>query len=304
MYGLAGIHGPGRFRGAGYDSTHAERQDRPGGTARPGGPACQSYPIGIRRRETPSNSRWQVSGRRCSALNGWGLTTISSTSVGTRFFRSLCCRGCSRCSQEPNRPWPSCCRGNDRVTVCEDLIRRGGLPVEIVVKLRDGKSGRAPFFCVPGAGGNILSLRPLALAMPDDRPFYCLQAKGLDGSEPFVTVEDTAKCYAEQIRRVQPVGPYHLGGGCYGGIVAFETARVLEAEGEDLTHPGPDRHGQCRLRVHAPVAPDALGEPQLLSPAHPIPPSGSGSRVLRREARRGSSPGPALPGGTCARSEP
>lgn len=108
------------------------------------------------------------------------------------------------------------------------------VPVDIVVKVRDGKPGRAPFFCIPGAGGNILSLRPLALEMPDDVPFYCLQAKGLDGSTPFVTVEDTALYYADQIRRIQPSGPYHLGGGCYGGLVAFETARLLEAAGESV----------------------------------------------------------------------
>ena len=114
------------------------------------------------------------------------------------------------------------------------IVSQDGAPVDIVVKVREGKRGRPPFFCIPGAGGNILSLQPLALAMPDDVPFYCLQAKGLDGSPPFGTVEDTARCYMERIRRIQPAGPYHLGGGCYGGLVAFETARLLEAEGESV----------------------------------------------------------------------
>lgn len=112
------------------------------------------------------------------------------------------------------------------------LVGRGGVPAQLMVKLRDGKPGRLPFFCIPGAGGNILSLRPLALAMPDDVPFYCLQAKGLDGSAPFDTVEDTARRYVEEIRSVQPRGPYRLGGGCYGGLVAYETACLLEAAGE------------------------------------------------------------------------
>jgi amino acid adenylation domain-containing protein len=115
-----------------------------------------------------------------------------------------------------------------------EVIGHAAVPPDIVVKLRDGKPGRAPFFCVPGAGGNVLSLRALARAMPEDLPFYALQAKGLDGSTPFVTVEDTARCYAEKIRTIQPSGPYHLGGACYGGLVAFETARVLEADGESV----------------------------------------------------------------------
>jgi thioesterase domain-containing protein len=115
------------------------------------------------------------------------------------------------------------------------LVDHASVPVDIVVKVREGKPGRAPFFCIPGAGGNILSLRPLALAMPEDVPFYCLQAKGLDGrSDPFTTVEATALCYVEEMRRIQPSGPYHLGGGCYGGVVAFETARLLQEAGESI----------------------------------------------------------------------
>ena len=105
---------------------------------------------------------------------------------------------------------------------------------QYLVCLREGGSTRYPFFCVHGAGGNVLSMRPLAMALPDDLPFYCLQAKGLDGSEPFHSVEETARCYVDEIRKVQPHGPYHLGGGCYGGVIAFEMARILEEEGEPV----------------------------------------------------------------------
>ena len=94
---------------------------------------------------------------------------------------------------------------------------------------------RPPFFCVHGAGGNWMSMRALAMAMPNDQPFYCLQARGLDGrSAPFATVEETATSYLEYVRSVQPHGPYRLGGGCYGGLVAFEMACQLHAVGEDV----------------------------------------------------------------------
>jgi surfactin family lipopeptide synthetase A len=105
---------------------------------------------------------------------------------------------------------------------------------QFLVRLRPGASERPPFFCVHGAGGNVLSMRPLAMALPSDLPFYCLQAKGLDGSEPFESVEETAHCYVDEIRSVQPHGPYYIGGGCYGGLVAFEMARKLEASGETV----------------------------------------------------------------------
>ncbi len=101
-----------------------------------------------------------------------------------------------------------------------------------LVPVRDG-GARAPFFCVHGAGGNWMSMRALAMAMPSDQPFYCLQARGLDGrAEPFSTVEETAACYIEHIKSVQPHGPYNLGGGCYGGLVAFEMACRLRAMGD------------------------------------------------------------------------
>jgi thioesterase domain-containing protein len=40
--------------------------------------------------------------------------------------------------------------------------------------------------------------------------------------------------YVRWVRSVQPHGPYYLGGYCYGGVVAFEMARQLEAAGEEV----------------------------------------------------------------------
>jgi thioesterase domain-containing protein/acyl carrier protein len=104
-----------------------------------------------------------------------------------------------------------------------------------LVAVREGNE-RPPFFCVHGAGGNVLSMRDLAMALPHNLPFYCLQARGLDGqATPFSSVEETADCYIDQIRSVQSHGPYYLGGGCYGGLVAFEMARRLRSMGETVS---------------------------------------------------------------------
>jgi acyl-coenzyme A synthetase/AMP-(fatty) acid ligase/acyl carrier protein len=105
---------------------------------------------------------------------------------------------------------------------------------QLLVRIRPDTSERPPFFCVPGAGGNVLNMRPLAMALPADFPFYCFQYKGLNDSEPFESVEETARCYLDEIRQVQPHGPYYLGGYCYGGLVAFEIARRLEELGEPV----------------------------------------------------------------------
>jgi thioesterase domain-containing protein len=50
--------------------------------------------------------------------------------------------------------------------------------------------------------------------------------------EPYPAIEEVARQYVELVRREQPKGPYHLAGLCFGGVVAFEAARQLEAQGE------------------------------------------------------------------------
>jgi len=93
----------------------------------------------------------------------------------------------------------------------------------------------APLFVVHGMLGNVLHLRHLAQALGPDQPFYGLQARGLDGLEtPQDRVEDMASDYLRAIRRVQPHGPYFLGGYSFGGLVAFEMSRQLTAQGEQV----------------------------------------------------------------------
>jgi thioesterase domain-containing protein/acyl carrier protein len=92
-----------------------------------------------------------------------------------------------------------------------------------------------PFFAVPGVGGNVLVFARLAKLLGNDQPFYGLQARGLDGKEkPFMRVEDMAAHYIEEIRSVQPQGPYLIGGTCTGGLAAYEIAQQLTSSGEEV----------------------------------------------------------------------
>lgn len=43
-----------------------------------------------------------------------------------------------------------------------------------------------------------------------------------------------ARRYLELLRAAQPHGPYHLGGWCFGGVVAYEAARQLRAAGDEV----------------------------------------------------------------------
>jgi amino acid adenylation domain-containing protein/non-ribosomal peptide synthase protein (TIGR01720 family) len=92
-----------------------------------------------------------------------------------------------------------------------------------------------PVFWVHPVGGNVLCYAELARHLGPHRPFHALQATGLDGREaPLASVEDMARRYVEQVRAVQPEGPYLLGGWSLGGAVAFEMARELRRQGQEV----------------------------------------------------------------------
>ena len=97
------------------------------------------------------------------------------------------------------------------------------------------QGSKRPFFCVHEFFGDVLCYFNLARHLGQDQPFYAIEARGLDGvEEPFTDIKTMAAHYIEQIRTVQPVGPYALGGLCFGGLVAFEMAQQLRAKGEAI----------------------------------------------------------------------
>ncbi len=96
-------------------------------------------------------------------------------------------------------------------------------------------SERTPFFLVAGMFGNVLNLRHLAGLVGRDRPVFGLQARGLFGDhEPHTTFEEAARDYLEELRSVQPNGPYILGGFSGGGLAAYEMAQQLNSAGEEV----------------------------------------------------------------------
>ncbi|MUG96212.1 amino acid adenylation domain-containing protein [Scytonema sp. UIC 10036] len=110
------------------------------------------------------------------------------------------------------------------------------LPWSSVVGIQTAGS-KPPFFCVHPVGGNVLCYTDLAKHLGQEQPFYGLQAPGLDGEqEPFTCIEEMAAYYIEQLRVIQPQGPYFLGGWSFGGVVAFEMAQQLHSSGHQVAH--------------------------------------------------------------------
>ncbi|HXU82645.1 MAG TPA: SDR family NAD(P)-dependent oxidoreductase, partial [Polyangia bacterium] len=123
-----------------------------------------------------------------------------------------------------------------------------------------GKGSLPPFYCVAGMGGTLNNLRKLALLVGDARPFYGLQPPGADDpTQRLWRVEDLAEYYIREVQKVQPHGPYLLGGYSGGGTVAFEMCRQLTQTGENIAFLGfidsyspdlPRRSRAERAQVH------------------------------------------------------
>ena len=94
---------------------------------------------------------------------------------------------------------------------------------------------KPPFFCMAPLASTVLIFANLARQLGKEQPFYGLEPLGLDGEkEPHDRVEDMAAHYIKEIRMFKPEGPYFVGGGCFGGTIAFEVAQQLVASGEQV----------------------------------------------------------------------
>ncbi|GAA1939615.1 phthiocerol type I polyketide synthase PpsD [Amycolatopsis minnesotensis] len=117
--------------------------------------------------------------------------------------------------------------------------------------LRETGDETPVFFFHPG-GGDTSVFRQLVDRLPASVPAY-----GFDRVDGTGTVEDRVGTYLPELRRRQPFGPYRLVGWSFGGFLAFEAARRLEAEGEEVSLLGmvdpilplPQEHGLSEVRL-------------------------------------------------------
>ena len=94
----------------------------------------------------------------------------------------------------------------------------------------------APLFCIHPALGLSWGYAGLLRHLPKTTPLYGLQAKGLRHAVRLPnSVEEMAAEYLQQIKQVQPEGPYRLLGWSFGGLVAHSIAEQLQAEGESVS---------------------------------------------------------------------
>ncbi len=110
------------------------------------------------------------------------------------------------------------------------------------------EGSRPPLFVIPG----YLFYYHLSNHLGEDQPVY--------GFEPVenLTVEEVAAVYINEIKKVQPQGPYQIGGYCAGGIVAYEIAQQLNEAGDQLSFLG-------LFEVYTPEATRSKMSPQYIT---------------------------------------
>jgi thioesterase domain-containing protein len=84
-------------------------------------------------------------------------------------------------------------------------------------------------------GGIVVCYQQLAGRFGAERPIFGIRGRGLHGETDLPSrLEDMAAEYVAAVRSARPEGPYHLGGWSAGGVVAFEMAQQLLAQGHTV----------------------------------------------------------------------
>lgn len=155
-----------------------------------------------------------------------------------------------------------------------DLIRnfKGAIANKGLVPLRK-EGSKPPLFCLYG----VLLYRDLVEHLDPDQPVYGVYLEeeveilkpGEDWQDNprfahFRSIPAIAQQYLKAVRSVQPHGPYYFAGESFGGVIAYEMAQQLEAEGEEvalialLDSKAPNSYAQAslkhRLKKHLAIA--------------------------------------------------
>lgn len=95
------------------------------------------------------------------------------------------------------------------------------------LRARAEGSDAVPTFVFHPSGGNTLVYEPLLKRLPATSPMYGFER--VDGS-----IEERARQYLPELRKIQGNGPYVLYGWSLGAVLALQVAQLLRAEGADV----------------------------------------------------------------------
>ncbi|QIS20129.1 amino acid adenylation domain-containing protein [Nocardia terpenica] len=140
-----------------------------------------------------------------------------------------------------DHPTPAALLARDATGGGPSAMLRSLLPVR-------ARGARPPLFCIHPFAGIGWCYFGLVRELDAETPVYALQARGLNGTDPLpASVAEMAADYIDQIRTVQPEGPYRLLGWSSGGLIAQQVAAALTDSGAEVdlvvmldSHPADD----------------------------------------------------------------
>jgi len=107
-------------------------------------------------------------------------------------------------------------------------------PSMVVIQPGTG-SYKPPLFCIHVLGRGLEFYRPLLNHLEQSQAILGLSTQIMDKKlAPPNRVEELAAYYIKEMQNFQPHGPYFLLGVSFGGTVAFEMARQLDAKGQKV----------------------------------------------------------------------
>jgi len=124
----------------------------------------------------------------------------------------------------------------DLAVLVERLGSESPDPIGVMLALRAaGKDAHRPLFCIHPMAGLSLGFASLLRHLDPSMPVYGLQSRGLRSSEQLpASIEQIAADYLEEIRRVQPDGPYRLVGRSLGGLIGHSIVEQMHARGLEV----------------------------------------------------------------------
>ena len=106
------------------------------------------------------------------------------------------------------------------------------------IVILQGNGDMTPIWLFHPGVGEVLVFLGLAKYL-QGRPVYALRARGFEtGHTYFENIQEAVNTYHAAIKSKQPLGPYALAGYSYGTMLAFETAKMLQAGGDQIAFLG------------------------------------------------------------------
>ena len=127
----------------------------------------------------------------------------------------------------------------DLAEVVAEISSESPGPVSTAARVQTGSPDRPLLWFVHDLPGSAYRVRRVAEHLGADQPLWSFESPLIRG-EPnaFTSLDTFAAQYVRDLRAVQPEGPYWLAGYSFGGICAYQMARQLTRDGEEVAFLG------------------------------------------------------------------